>query len=129
MEKSDDTMYNRMRKAVDKRESDNDKYFKQTSHEQLKRSIKTKMMTEMVGIVERFENYFGESWGHGLQEDECDDEQLEIFEIWRQCRDEIFNYGNSQIRAMEKELDLYEIKTKGYHTTMRAGSPINTNKR
>jgi hypothetical protein len=74
--------------------------------------IAKKMQTMMIGCLAELEKVFGESWGHGLLDSELDDQQLDMRAVWRICRSNILDFGNSQIRAIESELDNYNIEFK-----------------
>ena len=82
----------------------------------LKQLIKKKMTTIMVGAIDEFEKMFGENWGHGLDNDDKTDEQLDLAAAWNICRDKIFDRGNIQIRGMEKEIDTYEVELIRYES-------------
>jgi hypothetical protein len=81
----------------------------ETSKTRLLGITKTKLKTSFVGALAKFETYFGSLWGHGKPRTECTETQLHNREVWDQCRTEVLNNGNSQIRAMESELDQYTI--------------------
>ncbi len=83
-----------------------------SAKEVLRKNIEKKIRTTMIGALSKMESFFGKDWGHGLVEEECSDDQLDKYDLWQQCRDEILNLGNSQIRAATSELDLYDIRQK-----------------
>lgn len=85
---------------------------KQKLRNKLRNLIAKKMQTMMIGCLAELEKVFGESWGHGLLDSELDDEQLDMRAVWRICRSNILDFGNSQIRAIESELDNYNIEFK-----------------
>ncbi len=87
---------------------------KKESKEKLSKEVQKKLTTIMIGALDKYETFMGHKWGHGLNEDDCSDEQLDTYDIWQQCRHEIMDLGNKQIRAILSELDLYEIEWKGY---------------
>lgn len=92
--------------------------FKEGSKERLQKVISQKMKTTMIGAIAAIEQYFGEIWGIGLDEKDCTNEQLDWEDDWRKCREKILNNGNDQLRALLKELDLYEAEYKGKKTKM-----------
>lgn len=108
-----DNMRDKLHRLVKQRQVDDKKINLKRSKDKLRAAAKQKITTTMVGAIARCEEYFGELWGKHTREEDCNDEQLDYFLIWRECREEIFNHGNSQIRAIEKELDLYDIDYKG----------------
>ena len=68
--------------------------YKKLSKKRLNTIIKKKIMTSLIGSLSRFEKYF-----------RVDGESKE----WQDCRNEILTNGNNQIRALEKELEEYDI--------------------
>ena len=95
-----------------------DNYYKESrgksSKEELRRLLNKYIDTTMIGAIAKMEAYFGKDWGHGLKEEECTNEQLDLYDVWQQCRDEILNNGNAQKRAMNHELDLFDVQWSGY---------------
>lgn len=67
--------------------------------EQLKRVLKTKIKTTMIGALSAVEECLGEV----LFADP------KINAMYQKCRQMILDNGNEQIRNMEKEVDLYTI--------------------
>ena len=111
---NDEVMRERLQKTFREsrvRDSDNKK---KNSKEKLRLNLEKKIRTTMIGLIDKIEKYFGEDWGHGLKEEECSDNQLDKYEIWQQCRQEMLDLGNKQIRASSSELDLYDVEFKGY---------------
>lgn len=84
--------------------------------ERLREVFARKLKTTMIGEIAKVEHFLGHLWGHGLDEKDCTDDQLDLYEIWQQCRDEMLNLGNSQLRAASSELDLYNVEWKGHVT-------------
>lgn len=64
--------------------------------------IRKKIETTMIGALARFEENFGELWGH--DKDNLSQEQLRNEIIWEKTRNEILDHGNSQIRKAISEL-------------------------
>jgi flagellar biosynthesis/type III secretory pathway chaperone len=89
--------------------------------ETLSKSIIKRLNTIMIGSISKFENFFGEIWGHGKDFNQLTEAEVKLFEIWQQCRDEILNNGNAQKRMLLSELDLFEILCKGHHKHLRKG--------
>lgn len=109
-----DVMRQRLRNTVEQRDNINKSKLLKDSKQQLRKIIETKMKTTMIGALAKFEAFFGKQWGHGLDEKDCDEKQLAWYNVWQQCRDEILNNGNAQLRGILAELDLYSIKWEGY---------------
>ena len=79
------------------------------SRENLKRHIQIKFKTTMIGGLAKFEESFGNLWGHGLSAEELTDEQASYRELWQLVRTEILNQGNNQLRAAMSEVDNYTV--------------------
>lgn len=115
---NDDVMKDRLHRAsaIINDDAARQKQYKSRLHkeskEKLRKTIETKLRTTMIGAIDKMEKFMGESWGHGLQEHECTDAQLNKYDVWQQCRDEILNLGNKQIRSVLAELDLYDVAFK-----------------
>ena len=107
-------MRERLSKVVENRKTTDTERKKRNGKEKLRKDIQSKMKTLMIGTISRFEKFFGELWGHEMKEEQCSPEQLQEYETWQQCRDEILNNGNKLIRQMSSELDLYDVESKGY---------------
>ena len=81
------------------------------SRERLKRTSAKKFRTTFIFSISEFETTFGlEVWGHGLPEEELTATQKANRDRWQQVRTNILNNGNTQLRAMEAEIDLHEVK-------------------
>lgn len=89
------------------------------SKDELRRMVNKKIDTTMIGGIAKIEAFFGYLWGHELDEKDCTDAQNDFYEIWQQCRDEILNNGNAQKRAINHELDLFEVNWTGYKTNFQ----------
>lgn len=85
----------------------------------LKQLIRKKMTTILVGTIDEFEKAFGVNWGHGLEDEDKTDEQLDLAVMWNICRNKIFDRGNIQIRGMEKELDTYDVELIRYESNFK----------
>lgn len=112
--------YWKLKQAAQAGNYDKKEKFKRASKEKFNKTISKKINTTMIGAIAKMENYFGEIWGHGLKKEDKTQEQLEEFENWQKCRDEILNLGNSQIRAVNQELNLYDIEWKDYTVDFKA---------
>ncbi len=93
----------------------NEGQIKQESLERLRRIANRKFRTCFIFPIAEFETVFGLAlWGHGLPDDQLTDEQRVNRDRWEQVRTAILNNGNTQKRALEAELDLHDIKFRGY---------------
>lgn len=92
---------------------DKNKLMNDQSKNRLKRDVKKRIRTTMVGSLASVELFFGHLWG-----DDPNDrtpEQKEMFEVFEQLRTEILDKGNNQIRLMESEIDNYDVKWNKFH--------------
>ena len=102
--------YEENKKLVRLSKKANDERYEAHSKTNLKRHIETKFRTTMIGALARFEELFGYLWGHGKQEFELTDEELEQREKWHLARTEILNNGNNQARAALAEIDQHTVR-------------------
>lgn len=86
---------------------------KEKSKVRLKREIKKRLETTMIGALASIEKYFGDLWGHNTLEPT--EEQNAMKEIYEELRSEILDKGNTQIRNSESEIDTYDISWNKYH--------------
>jgi hypothetical protein len=64
--------------------------------------IRKKIETTMIGALARFEDGFGDFWGH--DSDNPSQEQIRNRMIWDRIRNEILDHGNNQLRKAISEL-------------------------
>lgn len=108
---------------------DRDNYNQDSSKRKLKGQITTKMRTLMIGTIAQIEKFLGEDWGHGLTDEQCDDNQLDTRVTWRQLRESILDFGNTKIREMEKEVDKYIVETNSYSNSYNRGNNVKDTRR
>ena len=87
-----------------------DKKFEAHSKETLKIHVKKKFKTTMIGSLSRFEDIFGHLWGHGKDQGDLTEQELQFREMWDLTRTEVLNNGNNQARAAELEIDNYTVR-------------------
>ena len=87
-----------------------------TAKKKLMDLVNKKFKTTMIGAIASFEEAFGQLWGHGLQDQDLDEDQQYWRGIWEDVRDEILNKGNAQARAAQEELSVHDVTYKGYRT-------------
>ena len=68
----------------------------------LEHLIRKKIQTTMIGAIARFEDGFGDLWGHNT--DNHSQEQIRNEIIWEDVRNQILDHGNTQIRKCISEL-------------------------
>lgn len=82
----------------------------------LKNIAKKKICTCFIFALSQFEQIFGdELWGHNLSDDMLNEKQKINRVLWGQVRKKILNKGNTQLRALLKEIDLHKVEFDGYH--------------
>ena len=83
--------------------------FDNASKKRLKKIAKTKVKTSFIGALDAFEKGFGHLWGHDLDDEECTDEQNEMYEIWDEVRNKVLDKGNDQLRSLIEEIDNHDV--------------------
>ncbi len=92
----------------------NNKKYKENSKKRLINILEKKFQTTMIGALAKFEESFGEMWGHGLDYDELNSIEKKYSQIWEMVRTEILNNGNAQFRATLNELEQYDVHWNRY---------------
>lgn len=82
------------------------KIYRQKSSDRLRRTMKKKVQTTMIGAISSVESLFGFLWE---EESEHSEKMRELF---NSLRSEILDKGNHQIRNVDAELDMYDIVLK-----------------
>lgn len=120
-----------MRRLIDVKKSkipEMERRYKEASKNRLLRILEKKCKTIFIGALAEIEQTFGrELWGHGKDDSEKTQEELINYEKWQQARTRILNNGNNQVRAMENELDQYEVKWLRHQITIDSDGNINAN--
>ncbi len=98
-----------LRRAMEHNRNEEQQRYQEASLLRLQRIIEKKMTTTFIGALARFETYFGQLWGHRRDRGELSEQELAWRELWEQCRTEVLNNGNNQLRAVEAELALYTV--------------------
>lgn len=97
------------------------------SRERLKRIAARKVTTGFIFPLVEFEKVFGlELWGHGLPDEELTATQKVNRGRWEQVRLAILNNGNTQVRGLRAEVDLHEVRYRGYRVELKGGSTDGT---
>lgn len=93
-----------------------------TQKDEMKQRLKTiaskKLDTTMIFPLGEFEKTFGFLWGHGKQDTELTNDEINNKRKWAECRDNILNNGNKQKRGLMKELDMCTVVWHGYQTVL-----------
>ena len=87
------------------------------SKTRLKKEIKKRIQTTMIGSLSSVEKYFGFLWGEN-SDAELTKEQMRMREIFEEMRTEILDKGNSQIRNSDSEIENYDVVWNKYHINL-----------
>ncbi len=98
------------------------------SKKRLKTITDRKFNTCFIFPLSEFETAFGSMWGHGLEDEELTAEQKMYKAKWDQVRMNILNKGNAQRRALQTEIDLYDVRFERYHMEIRPRGGNNNGK-
>ena len=97
------------------RKNKDDRY-KDNSKRRLLNNIKKKFDTTIIGSLAAFEEKFGDLWGHGLDYEELDEDQVYWREAWINARSKILDNGNANLRAAQNEIAQYTLSWNRYVT-------------
>lgn len=86
------------------------------SKSRLKKEIKKRIQTTMIGSLSSIEKYFGFLWGE--ESDSPTEKQEQMREIFEEMRTEILDKGNTQIRNAEAEIETYDVTWNKYHINL-----------
>ncbi len=112
-----DDIRSKMTRAVQTRKAEAEeasKRYDESSKKRLFGILQKKIQTSFIGALSQFEQFFGELWGNRKDDSELTPEEREWRELWLQVRTNILNGGNNQIRAVQSELNQYDITWNGY---------------
>ena len=105
-------------KANERRVSKDEKY-KDNSKRRLLNTVKKKFDTTIIGALAAFEEQFGELWGHGIPEENLDEDQIYWKEAWAEARAKILDNGNANLRAAQNEISQYTLSWNRYVTNFQ----------
>ena len=91
-----------------------DQKYREKSKKRLSTIVGTKIKTSFIGAISSCEKNFGFLWGHGKNEEELTDQELQMKELWEEIRTEILDNGNTQLRAASNEIENYSINWDRY---------------
>lgn len=90
------------------------------SKDRLKMIASTKFRTCFISALSEFEDEFGpEIWGHSRDDETLTKKQMDNRIRWNSVRKRILDKGNVQLRALNMEMDLHDIRFKGYVVDFR----------
>lgn len=87
------------------------------SKTRLKKEVKKRVQTTMIGSLSSIEKFFGFLWGEE-SESEPTKEQVRMREIFEDMRTEILDKGNTQIRNLDSEIENYDVIWNKYHINL-----------
>ena len=87
------------------------------SKTRLKKEIKKRIQTTMIGSLSSIEKHFGFLWGNE-SDIELTDQQIQLKDVFEDMRTEILDKGNAQIRNVEAELESYDVVWNKYHINL-----------
>lgn len=105
-------------RKTNKQEKQNE--IKHKAKQRLVRAITKKFQTCFIGSVDSVEHHFGVLWGKDQKETKTSF-QLKVAKRWQELRTEMLDKGNSQLRAMLKELEEYDIDWIGHNLEIEIG--------
>lgn len=80
----------------------------------VKNLLTKRFQTTMIGALFEFEKAFGYLWGHGKDDQDLTDRELDFLDTWDTVRNQILNNGNSQLRKAISDLSSDGVSVK-YH--------------
>lgn len=86
------------------------------SKNRLKKEIRKKIQTTMIGALSSVEKYFGFLWGENV--DNPTKDQLRMREVFEDMRTEILDKRNLQIRNSDAEIETYDVTWNKYHINL-----------
>ena len=86
------------------------------SKTRLKKEVKKRIQTTMIGSLSSIEKHFGFLWGE--ESDELTKDQLRMRDIFEDMRTEILDKGNAQLRNLDSEIENYDITWNKYHINL-----------
>lgn len=119
MEYDSDDQFLEFRKKSNERRTSREEKYKDNSKRRLLNVIKKKFDTTIIGALAAFEDQFGELWGHGLPEDQLDEDQRYWKEAWMEARAKVLDNGNANLRAAQNEIAQYTLSWNRYVTNFQ----------
>jgi len=116
-----ENLANKMYKVSQNRKAEtehNKGIYKERSRCRLMTILEKKMKTSFIGALSQFEQHFGYLWGFGKQDGQLNSNELKFKRMWEDVRTNILNNGNNQLRAMQNELNEYDISWNRHSLTI-----------
>lgn len=87
------------------------------SKNRLKKEVKKRLQTTMIGALSSIEKHFGFLWGEE-SDNELTKEQERMRDIFEDMRTEILDKGNTQLRNVDSEIESYDVTWNKYHINL-----------
>jgi len=87
------------------------------SKTRLKKEVKKRIQTTMIGALSSIEKYFGFLWGEE-SDNELTKDQERMRDIFEDMRTEILDKGNTQLRNVDSEIESYDVTWNKYHINL-----------
>lgn len=87
------------------------------SKTRLKKEVKKRIQTTMIGALSSIEKHFGFLWGEE-SDDELTKDQERMRDIFEDMRTEILDKGNTQLRNVDSEIENYDVTWNKYHINL-----------
>lgn len=87
------------------------------SKTRLKKEIRKRIQTTMIGSLSSIEKYFGFLWGEDSDDDLTRD-QMKMRDLFEDMRTEILDKGNNQLRNLDSEIENYDVTWNKYHINL-----------
>lgn len=116
-------MYDELQKVVNQRKGEGEalqKAQQESSRQRLLTILRKKLKTSFIGSIAEFEKFFGALWGHGKLPEELTQQERGFRDLWEECRTEVLDNGNDQIRAVEDEISQYSIMWNRHKLTLHS---------
>lgn len=113
-EKKTELSHYQLLAARQKQKEESKNKYMEKSKKRLSNIVSTKVKTSFIGAISACENHFGVLWGHGKNDEELDENEIAMREVWEDVRAQILDNGNTQLRAAMNEIDDYTITWNRY---------------
>lgn len=110
-------LHDRMRNEVETQKTQKEEQYKEISKTRLTNILTRKQRTTFIGAICAIEEEFGYLWGHNSTSPLTESQKKMQFK-WQRLRNKIMNNGNNQLRAVENEINQYDITWNRYSTNL-----------
>ena len=75
------------------------------ARQKVSKTVKTSIMTSVIGALSDFEEFMGELWGHGKPYNQLTEEQKKNRELWLDARDSILRRGSNSVKLSLRDIN------------------------